>query len=60
MKRRYRYQEDVRFVPGYGVRVTNITKPRGYGLSNLVGDLTLTAATGGVWAIWWIIREVSR
>jgi hypothetical protein len=35
-------------------------KPRGYGLSNLVGDLVLTFATSGLWAIWWIIREVRR
>lgn len=33
---------------------------RSYGLSNLVGDITLTVMTAGVWAIWWVIREVSR
>lgn len=33
---------------------------RSYGLSNLVGDITLTCATFGLWGIWWIIREVSR
>lgn len=31
---------------------------RGYGLSNLIGDVTLSIATGGLWAVWWIIREV--
>lgn len=37
-----------------------IRKPRKYGLSNLVGDLMLTGLTGGLWAIWWAIREVKR
>jgi len=55
-----RRQEELRFVPGYGVRVYSTKKARGYGLSNLVGDITLTIFTGGVWIIWWIIREVSR
>jgi hypothetical protein len=31
---------------------------RGYGLSNLVGDFTLTVITGGIWLIWVIIREI--
>lgn len=35
-------------------------KPRGYGLSNFVGDVLLTIITFGWWAIWWIIREVRR
>lgn len=35
-------------------------KPREYGLSNFVGDSCLTLLTGGLWAIWWIIREVTR
>lgn len=35
-------------------------KPRRYGLSNLVGDLVLTAVTLGWWIVWWIIREVRR
>lgn len=35
-------------------------RARGYGLSNLVGDLVLTAITGGLWGVWWIIREVTR
>lgn len=33
---------------------------RRYGLSNLIGDLILTFLTGGLWAIWWFIREVAR
>lgn len=33
---------------------------RGYGLSNLVGDLTLTGLTAGLWLVWVVIREVSR
>ena len=30
---------------------------RRYGLSNLVGDLTLTGATFGLWLVWVIVRE---
>ena len=33
---------------------------RGYGLSNLVGDVVLFGATGGLWIIWVIIRELRR
>jgi hypothetical protein len=35
-------------------------RARGYGLSNLTGDILLTILTGGLWLIWWIIREVTR
>lgn len=35
-------------------------KPRGYGLSNFVGDVHLTIYTFGLWLIWVIIREVRR
>lgn len=31
---------------------------RGYGLSNLVGDLTLFGATFGLWGIWIVVREI--
>jgi len=40
--------------------VVKVIKGRRYGLSNLVGDLVLTVMTGGLWVIWWIIREVRR
>lgn len=33
---------------------------RSYGLSNFVGDITLTVMTGGLWIFWWIIREIKR
>lgn len=33
---------------------------RKYGLSNFVGDVMLSLCTGGLWAIWWIIREMRR
>lgn len=42
------------------VVIETAKKPRGYGLSNLVGDSCLTMATFGAWGIWWIIREVRR
>lgn len=45
---------------GYYPTHTVYVQGRGYGLSNLVGDVVLTVCTSGLWAIWWIIREVSR
>lgn len=35
-------------------------RSRGYGLTNFIGDVFMTLITGGLWIIWWIIREVAR
>lgn len=33
---------------------------RNYGLSNLIGDVTMTCLTLGLWLIWWILREMEK
>lgn len=35
-----------------------MTRSRRYGLLHFIFDVVLTAATGGIWLIWVLIREV--
>lgn len=50
----------MRYQPFYYGPVATHHNCRSYGLSNLVGDITLIGLTFGLWFIWIIIREVMR
>jgi hypothetical protein len=41
-------------------RMVAVTKGRGYGLSNFIGDCVMTIVTCGFWLIWVFIRELKN
>jgi hypothetical protein len=41
-------------------KLVQVKKGRGYGLTNFIGDATMTFLTCGLWLIWVIIREMKN
>jgi hypothetical protein len=39
-------------------KVVSVKSGRGYGISNFIGDATMTIITCGLWLVWVIIREL--
>lgn len=37
-----------------------VTRGRGYGFTNFLGDVIMTLVTSGLWLIWIFVREMRR